>query len=734
MNAPFTQDARLGKLTTALGKDALVLLRFDGADHINDLFEYHVEALSAKANIDFDGLIGTHASVEIDTQGHGFRAFDGIVTQARWAGVGENGHRYALTLHPWAWIASRRRNQRIFHNKTVVQILKKLLQPYATLGDPALEVKLIRDFPTLEYTVQYRESDLAFATRLMERFGISYHFVHKVGSHSMVLTDVVESHEAVAGGSRDYKSSVGAAHTGQEHFWEWHPERRMTTGAMRLTEYNFKTPHAAQEVERVGDAAYAQGQIESFDWPGDYLEQGRGKDVVGLRTDQERGQDARHRAVGDCTSLSAGMVMTLTGDHAGGVDSNDYLCLSARHAYSSDAYGSGDADTDGFAYTGDYSFMPATAPLAPERKTDIPVVHGPQTAVVVGDGEIDCDEFGRILVHFHWDLEKQYSMRCRVSQNWASKGWGGMVIPRIGMEVVVEFLEGDPDKPLVTGCVYNGANDVPYPLPEHKTKSVFRSDSHQSDGFNELTFEDATGAENISLHAQKDQTLKVLNNRMKRIDNDQTESVGKNKSIEVGKNHHETIGGSQTITVGNSVTGGLIASLAGLIGKAAGNMKEGAGEVGNPVVSSFVGGLTQAATMGEVASSSAASGFASAGNNRAIAGAAQASAGTALGGILSSIMPVSGVSSTIVEKAVSETVGLVKTEQVGMFKNTTVGMVETTYVGKKKIVDVGDELIIQVGKSKLVMKKDGTVRLLGDNLNITMSGAVQINGSTIDLN
>lgn len=754
MNAPFIQDARLGRLSTVLGKDVLVLSRFDGADHVNDLFEYHVEALSEQTDIAFDDLIGTHASVEIDSQNDGTRAFDGIITQARWAGGGENGHRYVLTLRPWIWIAGRRRNQRIFHNKSVVEIIQKLLAPYAALGDPAMLNRLTGSYQTLEYTVQYRESDLAFACRMMERFGISYHFTHTVGSHTMVLTDTIEAHDPVPGGARDYKAGMGAAQTGQEHFWEWHPERRMTTGAIRLTEYNFKTPLAAQEVDRVGDAEYAQGQIESYDWPGDYLEHGIGKGVVGLRTHQERGQDSRHRALGDCTSLRAGMIVNLTGDHAGGVIGVDYLCLSARHAYTSEAYRSGaNAQSDEFAYQGDYVFMPVSSPLAPERKTHIPTVQGPQTAVVVGEGEIDCDEFGRILVHFHWDLAKAYSMRCRVSQTSAAKGWGGVVIPRIGMEVVVEFLEGDPDKPLVTGTVYNGANNTPYPLPAHKTKSVFRTDTHKGAGFNELAFEDENGKENISLHAQKDQTLKVLNNRMKRIDKDQIESVGQNKSIDVGDNHQEKIGGSMNLTVGGGGAAGVLAMfgvLGGVLTSGAKGMAAGATEVGDGALGALVGKLVASTLGGEVASAGGHAGFAAAAKNATSAGAIQAAAGTALGSMVGKIMPVSGIMNTVVEKAKSDTIGLARTEQIGLLKNTFVGQVQNTYVGKKQITTVketqiatigkhkktivGEEYVIEVGKSKLVMKSDGTVILTGVRFNFEASGPVQVVGKVIDLN
>ncbi len=542
MNAPFKQDGRMGRLTTVLGSDHLVLLRFSGSDHVNGLFEYKVEALSAEENIDFDTLIGTHASVELATRHGDPSQFDGIVTSARWAGAGENGNRYDLILRPWFWLAGRRRNQRIFHEKTVVEILTELLSDYSGLSDPHVENRLRNDYPVLEYTVQYRESDLDFACRMMERFGISYHFTHAAGAHTLVLTDQVEAHDEIDGESRPYRGVRGHHGSDEEHFWEWAPERNLTTGAVRLTDYNFKTPTAAMETDRTGDASYEHGQIEAYDYPGDYLDQRQGRGVVGLRTLQERNADRRHRATGDCTSLSAGLTVALTGDEVPGATGETYLCLSAAHSYVSDSYGSGGAESDGFAYSGQYVFSPVTSPPVPLRRTPVPLVHGPQTAVVVGEGEIDCDEYGRILVRFHWDLDNAYSMRCRVSQNWASKGWGGMVIPRIGMEVVVEFLEGDPDKPLVTGCVYNGRNDVPYPLPANKTKSTFKTDTHQGEGFNELMFEDEKDQELIYMHGQKDQLVEILNDRDKTIGRDQTESVGRDKTITVGRDHTESIG------------------------------------------------------------------------------------------------------------------------------------------------------------------------------------------------
>ncbi|QFQ88230.1 type VI secretion system tip protein VgrG [Paracoccus kondratievae] len=735
MNAPLRQTERLGRLTTALGADMLALLRFDGTDHLNDLFEYRVEALATRDDLDFDALIGTHATVEIEGR-EGTQPFDGIVTQARWAGVGENGHRYDLVLRPWFWLAGRRRNQRIFHNRTVVQILRELLSDYAQLGDPALDVQLSQDYPVLEYTVQYRESDLDFARRQMERHGISFHFRHAMGSHTLVLTDDVLAHETI--GARPYKSYDGHHQAEGEHFWDWTPERNITTGAIRLTDYNFKHPDQAMEVDRLGDAAHAQGQIESFDWPGDYLAQDVGKLVAGLRTSQERGADRRNRAVGDCLSLRSGKRVTLSGDRIPGTGES-YLCLSASHHFVSEAYGSGGQGSDGYAFTGSYVLMPDTAPMAPPRRTAVPVVHGPQTAMVVGEGEIDCDEYGRILVRFHWDLDAAHSMRCRVSQNWAGAGWGGMVIPRIGMEVVVEFLEGDPDKPIVTGNVFNGKNDTPYPLPEHKTKAVWRSNTHQGQGFNEIAFEDQNGIQNMFFHAQKDQTTRVLNDRIKRVDRHEVAAVGRNRAIEVGGNQKHEIGGSMNTVVGGTGISAfaLMAAVSGLAGHTAGLLKqagEAAGGAG-PGLDLFAGTVASSA-LGFLG----AGGLGSRGrvvggeSDRPDAGRALGDAGSGVGEAAGGLFPLPGVMNTIVGSFKSDTIGIARAEQIGMSKVTNVGATSLESVGKYKKIAVGEEFVIECGDSKFIMKSNGEVIILGKTFNFVASDHFQMRGKPIDMN
>ncbi|QUJ78137.1 type VI secretion system tip protein VgrG [Sulfitobacter albidus] len=552
MNVPFIQENRRARLTTSLAINTLVLLRMDGHEELSGDFTWTVEALSADPDVDLNALLGTHATIEMDVAG-GQRYFDGIVTAAQWCGMDENGNRYDIVLRPWLHVAGLRRNQRIFHRMSVDQILKELLGVYAELGNPHLELELTDDYPTLEYTVQYNESDADFARRQMERFGITWHWVHENGNHKLVLTDRVSQQPDVSGGNRPYYGVEGYHMHDEEHFDGFRGGSRLTTGAVRLTEYNFKSPHAAQEVDQVGEATHAQGQIESFDWPGDYLKQSEGRGVVNTRVQAETGQAIRYLAKGDVASLGAGWCVTPTGDTIPGVTGQRMLCLRAQHIYRAQAYGSGDAKGGEEAYEGSYVLMPDTAPMRPERRTRVPLVHGPQTAVVVGSGEIDCDEYGRILVQFHWDLDGAYSMRCRVSQNWAGRGWGGMVIPRIGMEVVVEFLEGDPDKPLVTGCVYNGANPVPYDLPANKTRSTFKTDTHEGSGFNELMFEDLRDEELIYMHGQKDQEIEILNDRRKSIGRDESNTIARDRSQVVGQDETMNVGRDQRETVGQDV-------------------------------------------------------------------------------------------------------------------------------------------------------------------------------------
>ncbi|WP_102225762.1 type VI secretion system Vgr family protein [Acidimangrovimonas sediminis] len=677
MNSIFQQADRVGRLETMLGQDVLVLLRLEGSDHINAPFRFDVDCLATSPDIDFDALLGTHATVVLQSFGGVERVFDGIVAEVRWIGPGENGWRYRLILRPWFWLATLRRNQRIFHEKSVVDILQELLSDYAGAG--ALETRLRKEYPTLEYTVQYRESDYAFACRMMERFGISYHFEAAEGAHTMVLSDDPAAHASI--GSRPCRAYDGHHLEEEEHFWSWGPARRIVTGAVRLTDWNFETPVAAMEAEAQAEPSHAEGGIESFDYPGAYPDQGRGRLVASLGRDREAGQAPRLAAEGDIAALGGGMRVTLGGDpHPATLRGAEYLCLSATHRFVSEAYGTGETESDGLAYSGRYVLLPVEAPMVPEARTPRALVEGPQTAVVVGEDEIDCDKYGRILVRFPWDLSGAISMRCRVSQSWSGGGWGGMVIPRVGMEVVVEFLEGDPDKPLVTGCVYNGKNGVPYDLPANKTRSVFRTDTHRGEGYNELRFEDANGTEEIFVHAQKDMNLEILNDRSKRVGRDQSEMVGADKSIQVGGDHDEVIGGNMSIAVGkNPLSETLMAKTKVLFDGAARFMEK----LKIPDPFNFGKGNMQ--------------------------------------------VFVEKNKSEVINLAFSEIVGVAKSSIVGHSFQQTVGKAMSTIVRGRYDTDIGQVMNIRVGEQFTIK--------VGENSVLTMSkeGDILIEGKSIKL-
>ncbi|MBL3587691.1 type VI secretion system tip protein VgrG, partial [Rhodovulum sulfidophilum] len=314
-------------------------------------------------------------------------------------------------------------------------------------------------------------------------------------------------------------------------------------------------------------------------------------------------------------------------------------------------------------------------------------VRGPQTATVVGEGEIDCDEYGRILVRFHWDLDEAWSMRCRVSQSWAGAGWGGMVIPRIGMEVVVEFLDGDPDKPLVTGCVYNGRNGAPYELPEHKTKSVFRSDTHQGSGFNEVTFEDAKGQERIFIHAQKDHLVHVQNNAARRVDVSEVETIGDSSYSEVGKDRTLRVGGNVLTAVG---------------------VAEVQLQATQPMEAFDDGPLELA-----YAISNGSRPDARQGHYRLM--------------VAQSRIESIGTEATLrVGHSMNTTVGTGYVLEVGEDKMQRVGGSSYETVGKGPFMHVQEQIDFRCGQSRFVMRRNGEIEITGSH--------IKINGKRIDLN
>ncbi len=557
----------------------LVLMGFSGTEAVNELFEFEVSALSGERLANPVALLGQHAGVRIDTLAGGDRIFGGIVTSVRDLGPAGDGHGWGLVLRPWFWLLGHRQNARIFHNQTVLEIFETVLGDHGGLADH--EARLYGSYPVLEYTVQYRESDLDFLRRLLEEHGISFHFEASEGRHVMVLTDSPEGFRAIPGGSRPFIPVADRHRAKGEHFSEWSGRSNFATGRVAMADYDFRNPDANMRVETGDPGDHAHSGLESYEYTGFYGSKIDPGESGAQKTRHARTRLSMFRArageaigAGDVQSLAPGQIMGLTG-HPDGTANTDWLCIGCSHDYVAESYRSGEqmlvAGDDG--YHGEYRFVRKDAPFAPERRTPPARVHGPQTGIVAGESgeEIDCDEYGRILVHLHWDRETAWTMRCRVAQSWAGNAWGSVFIPRIGMEVVVEFLDGDPDRPIVTGCVYNGKNDPPFDLPGEKTKSGIKSRSSLGgDGYNMLVFEDKKGEELIDVHAEKDLNVLVENDETRdirahfsekigatstiEVEDDHTLTVHANRSTRIDRNDGLDVGQAIEITAGSSIT------------------------------------------------------------------------------------------------------------------------------------------------------------------------------------
>jgi type VI secretion system secreted protein VgrG len=589
----LTQDTRTAALTTPLGENKLALVRLDASEGLSELFEYRIEALSTEEVIQFDDLLGRSCSVKIKLYDDGpVRYFTGIAVEGQTLGVREDLFVFQLLLRPSLWLLGKTANCRIWHEKTALEIIKEVLSDRRVDFRP----KTQRTYPKLEYCVQYRETDFDFVSRLMEQHGIYYFFEHEAAKHTMVLADSKSSHQDIPERKTiDFAATLASNRFPDESLQQWSSQRRFRTGKFELKDYNFKQPNSNMVGDHAGKEKYEKSQLECYDYPGKYDTQEDGKTYAKVRLDAEQALDYRRYASGEAPSLVPGGLTSLQ-KHPTDGENQKYLVVRSRHSYAAQSYRSGSARS-GRPYNGSYELLPHDREFRAPLVTPKPVVYGPQTAKVVArpnnDSEeidVDDDGFGRIRVRFHWDRDDKRSCWVRVAQMWAANKWGTQFIPRIGMEVVVEFLEGDPDRPLVVGTVYNGDNKHPYSVPDNKTQSGFRSDSSKNhNGYNELMFEDAKDSEKIRVHAQKDLDTEIVHAETRKIgehfetpmgapsrettlvmgddkltiqSGQRDTTVAMNDKLTVGINQDHTIGVSQSTTVGveQSCTVGVIQS------------------------------------------------------------------------------------------------------------------------------------------------------------------------------
>jgi len=542
MTGSLSQEGRIGTLSTSAGETALVLNRFEGNEGLGELFEYRIGANSDQENFDFNSLIGKNACVKIKCIDGLERDFNGVLVEARWNGLRNELYHYQMVLRPWLSLLARTSDCRIFSKMKPPDIIK---QVFSDRGFSDFRDALTGSYPTLEYTVQYRETDLNFVCRLMEQYGIYYFFEHSSDKHELVLADSPTCHKAVPGlDSVPYLPMTGEVRRDKQQFDSWATFRGFQTGIYTLNDYNYEKPSADMQGQSNKAGSYEHGSMELYDYAIGYPDKGEGTTLAKVREEAEQAKDDHRTAIGSAPSLFPGGKMTLS-EHPTGGENKEYLVLRCTHSYIDQTYISGGGSQT--AYSGSYEMMEGSRQFRSPLTTRKALVQGPQSALVVGkDGEeIDVDEEGRICVQFYWDRKKKPSRRVRVAQFWAGSQRGALFLPRIGDEVMIQYEDGDPDRPIVVGSVYNGNNTVPTDLPSKKTHSgILTKSSKNSSGYNMLMFDDTVGQERILLRTEKDLKFKALNNQEIDILGDVTENIG---TMTSGGNF--TMNAVQTMTI-----------------------------------------------------------------------------------------------------------------------------------------------------------------------------------------
>jgi type VI secretion system secreted protein VgrG len=561
----LTQQTRILKIETPLGKDKLLVKSFSGEESISSLFRFQLDLVSEETTIPPKSIVGKKVTVSVlQFDGKTERYFSGYISRFTQLPSAGRYSSYRAEMVPWPWFLTLAADCKIFQEKSILDIIKAVFDRY---GFTDYSIDCQGQHPTREYCVQYRETSFDFVARLMEEEGIFFFFKHEKTKHTLVMADHKGVHQPCPYQDKiNIEMAEGGGFTRDEdmiNHWEHSYEFR--TGKWAQTDYNFETPSTSllSTVQTIVDLDQNK-KFEVFDYPGEYLNKGAGDTLTKLRMEEEEvGYDVAS-GNSDCRSMISGHKFTLK-RHPSRDQNSTYVLTSVVHSAQQTGFAS-DEQSEGH-YNNSFSCIPLEVTFRPARSTPKPVVNGTQTAVVVGPPgeEIYTDNHGRIKVQFHWDRDgkKNDKSSCwiRVSQPWAGKNWGAVWLPRIGQEVVVDFLEGDPDCPIIVGRLYNAEQPVPYGLPSNMTQSGFKSRSSKGGGtedFNEIRFEDKKGQEMITVHAQKDMETMVENDETRQVDRDRTTTIKRHetKTIKEG-NQKETIdmgNNSLRIKMGNMDT------------------------------------------------------------------------------------------------------------------------------------------------------------------------------------
>jgi type VI secretion system secreted protein VgrG len=527
---PYTQENHHVAISTPLGKDKLLVRAFHGEERLSGLFQVSLELYSEEKSLDFSKIVGKSATLEVELADGSFRLINGVVGRFLQGGSDPRFTTYYAELHPWLWLTTLSADCRIFQNKSVIDIVTGLL---SELGFTDVKNATTGTYKPLEYCVQYNESVFAFVSRLLEDQGIFYFFQHEENRHTLVLGDDPSAFADCAGAATvDYGTHGNWLQ--QNSVRSCTLEEAVIPGAYAVDDFGFETPSTdllGSSDSQAASGGGAAGRI--YEYPGGFTKKDAAEGLAKLRMEAHEAPRRMLRGESYCPAFTAGGKTALQ-KHSR-EDANAAWVLSrVSHSATPETY------------TNTFEAFPAEVTFRPARATRKPVIPGTQTAIVVGKSgeEIWTDKYGRIKVQFHWDQlgknDENSSCWVRVAQGLAGKGWGQMFLPRIGQEVVVSFLDGDPDRPLVTGSVYNAEQSVPYELPGEQTKSTIKTNvSKGGGGFNEIRFEDKKDSEEIFLQAERDYNRVVKNNETvkvgfeKKKDGNQTIDVYKNRTVTV---------------------------------------------------------------------------------------------------------------------------------------------------------------------------------------------------------
>ncbi len=706
-SSDFIQASRVLKVKSPLGEDQLLPERLSVEEGVSQLFDIRLTVRAKKEAVKPEELIGRLVDVSVEVQqgdgeeGSGIRRpFNGLVTELHEGPPITRGMRsYALTIRPQMWLLSRRSDCRIWMDKTAVEIVETLFSEH---GIPAPDTSgIISPPPAQHYSVQFNETDLDYLLRRFEEDGLFYWFSHEDGSHKLHVADSASGWlgpSPAAQGEGTVRLAQGSSD--RNHINDWARRFSYVPGQRAGADWNFETPGMVPgtmtpSLVQMPDAT----KRELYEYPARIRTVEEAERAQKLRT---QSIEADHdRVFGSSTSriLEAGRRFTpyevAHPEHA----YEEHVIIRASHSIVDLSYETNSNEPE---YRNHFEAIPARVPLTPHRSTKRPRIEGTQVAIVAGpEGEeIHPDQYGRIKLWFPWDrkAKKDGTDTCwvRVAQNWAGSTWGGQIIPRIGMEVMVAFVDGDPDRPLVTGVVPNARQTVPYELPANKTKSVFRTNTHKGQGFNELRFEDEAFQEEIRITAQRDMNTIIHNNESKISMNNSSSAVLNNKLSEVLGDSVTSVSGTFTIYTGPS---GISAMMDRQIGYSS-NLLSGVAASMRPDL------FESSGSPGDFTIISDGS------HNVTVRQSAQYHIG-------------SNYNTSVVESQFA---------QVGKNYSLSVAGSASSFVGKYRTEQVGEKFVIFCGKTRLSFDKEGNIEITGVDIVISGENSIKLKSKRIDLN